>query len=106
MSIRPLQDRAVGVSELCSGDLALQNQNLMPQGENLGVTGVTGSEQPPESGQNEAGQSRKQGHERKKLPTRPTLETCGNARRMSIRHPQGEHRRPGGRRLVGVVLGQ
>ena len=84
------EDRAVGVGELCSGDLALQNEDLVAQGEDLGVAGVAGGEQPPESGQNEASQSREQGHERRTLPTRPTLETPGIARRMSIRHPHAQ----------------
>jgi hypothetical protein len=68
------EDRSVGVSELRSGDLALQNQNLVAQRQDLGGAGATRSEQPTESGQNNTSQSGKQGHNRKKLPTRPTLE--------------------------------
>ncbi len=52
------EDRPVRVGELGSVDLALEHEDLMAEGENLGVAGIAGGENPPESGQNQASQSR------------------------------------------------
>ena len=82
------EDRPVGVGELRSADLALQHEDLVAEGEDLGVAGIAGGEHPPESGQNEASQSGEEGHERRTLSTGPTLETPEIAGRMSIRPPQ------------------
>ncbi len=79
------KDRPVGVGELWPADLALQDEDLVAESENLGVARITRREHPPETGQNQASQSREQGHERRTLPTVPTLETPENPGRMNIR---------------------
>ncbi len=65
------EDRRVGVSELRPADLALQHQDLMAEGQDLGVAGIAGGEHPPESSQNEACQSGEEGHECRTLPAVP-----------------------------------
>jgi hypothetical protein len=79
----------VGVGDLWSADLALKNADLVAEGENLGVARVARGEHPSKSGQNQSSEDRKQGHERRTLPTFPMPETPAIAVRMSIRHPQG-----------------
>ncbi len=83
------EDRAVGVSELRPADLALQHQDLVAEGEDLGVASIAGGEHPPESRQNEACQSREEGHEGRTLPSDPPPRTLENPGRMSIRPPHG-----------------
>ncbi len=52
------KDGAVGVGELWSVDLALQDQELVAERKDLGVTGVAGSEYPSESVENKSNQGR------------------------------------------------
>ena len=61
------EDGPVALGEVWSVDLALQDQELMSEGKDLRVTGVAGGEYPSESVENEANQSRKQGHERRRV---------------------------------------
>ena len=87
------EDSAVDVSELWSVDLALQDQELMSEGEDLCVTGVAGGEYPSEPVDNKANQSRKQGHERRRLPASAIPETRGITARTNLRHARGQGRR-------------
>jgi hypothetical protein len=52
------KDRPIGVGEPWSADLTLENQDLVAEGEDFGVAGVAGGEDPSESAENEAHQSR------------------------------------------------
>jgi hypothetical protein len=67
-------------------ELALQDEDLVAEGENLGVARIARGEHPSKSGQNESSEDGKQGHERRTLPTVPMPETPAIAVRMSIRH--------------------
>ena len=69
------EDGAVGVGELWSVDLTLQDQELMSEGKDFCVTSVACGEDPSESVDNKASQSRKQGHERRRLPARAMAKT-------------------------------
>ena len=80
------EECSVGVGEPWPSDLALENQELVAKGEDLSGTGVARSEYPPETCENKANQSRKQGHECRTLPASPMPETRGITGRMSIRH--------------------
>lgn len=57
------EDRAIRVGELSSVDLALQHQDLMSEGEDLGVAFVTGREEPPEPGRGESCEGSEQDHD-------------------------------------------
>ncbi len=83
------EDGAVGVSELWSVDLTLQDQELMSEGKDLCVTSVSCGEYPSESVENKANQSRKQGPERRRLPACAMPETRGITARMNLRHAHG-----------------
>ena len=83
------EDGAVGVGELWSVDLALKDKELVAQCEDLCVTGVAGGEDPSESVENKANQSRKQGHERRRLLPRAMAETRVITARMNLRHAHG-----------------
>jgi hypothetical protein len=56
------EDRAVGLGEPRSRDLALQDQDLMTQGEDLDVAFVARGEQPTDPMQYEAGEGGNQSH--------------------------------------------
>lgn len=85
------ENGSIGVGELCSVDLSLQNQNLVTESENLRVTRIATGEHPPEPGQNEASESRNESHKRRTPSAGRTFETPDLRGRMSIRrHPQGE----------------
>jgi hypothetical protein len=84
------EDCPVGVGVPRSSDLTLQDENLVPEGEDLGVASVAGGEHPAETGENEAHQSRKQGQERRTLPAGRRPETRGITARMTIRHPHAQ----------------
>jgi hypothetical protein len=58
------KDGAVGVGELWSVDLTLQDQELVAERKDLGVAGVARSEYPSASVENKSNQGREQGHER------------------------------------------
>ncbi len=77
----------------------------MAEGEDLGVAGITGGEHLAESGQNQASQSRDEGHERRTLPTGPTPETPENAGRMSILHVQAAANAVSGSSLASLIPG-
>lgn len=49
------EDGAVGLGEPRSGDLSLQDEDLVAQGEDLGVALVAGGEQPTEAAQHQTG---------------------------------------------------
>lgn len=68
----------IGVGEPRPADLALENEEMVAKGEDLGVARVAGSEYPPETGEHEAHETRKEDQERKTLPASPTPETLGN----------------------------
>jgi len=74
---------------LWSVDLMLKGQDLVPEREDLCVSGVAGGEYPSESVDNKANQRRKQGHERRRLLASLMPETRGITARMNIRHAQG-----------------
>jgi hypothetical protein len=57
------EDRAVGFVEPRTVDLALQHEDLVSEREDLSVAGVTGREDPADSGENEACERGKQVHE-------------------------------------------
>ena len=57
----------------------------MAESEDLRVTGVACSEDPSESVENKANQSRKQGHERRRLTASPMPKTHGITARMNLR---------------------
>jgi hypothetical protein len=61
------KDRPVGVGEVWAVDLTLQDQDLVAECEDLGVAGVACGEYPSESVENKLNQSRKQGHERRRV---------------------------------------
>ncbi len=66
----------------------------MAEGEDLCVTGVSCGKDPSESVENKANQSRKQGHERRRVTASAMPKTCGITGRMNLRHPQPQrHRR-------------
>ena len=81
---------SIGVGEPRPADLALENEELVAEGEDLGVARVAGSEYPPETGEYKAHESRKEDQERKTLPASPTPETRAITGRMSIRHAQAD----------------
>lgn len=58
------EDGALGLVERRSGDLALQHEDLVTQGEDLGVAFVAGGEQPTEAAHDQPGQSRHETHGR------------------------------------------
>jgi hypothetical protein len=64
------EDGAVGLGECRSGDLALQHEDLVAQGEDLGVPLVTGGEQPSKAGHDQPGQSRHETHGRRRYRLR------------------------------------
>jgi len=68
------EDCSVGVGEAWSAGLAFQNEDLVAKSQDLSVTGVAGDEEPSESAENEAHESRKEGQERKTLPASPMPE--------------------------------
>lgn len=63
------EDRTIRVGELNSVDLALQHQDLMPEGEDLGIAFVTGREEPPEPGKGESCERSEQDHDGCMVPT-------------------------------------
>ena len=63
------EDRAIRVGELSSVDLALQHQDLISEGEDLGVTFVTGRKEPPEPGKGESCEGSEQDHDGCTVPT-------------------------------------
>jgi hypothetical protein len=65
------EDGSIGVGQPRPSDLTLENQHLVSQREDLGASGVTGGEYPPEPGENEAHRSRQEGHERGTQPASP-----------------------------------
>jgi len=69
------EDGSVGVGELWSVDLTLQNEDLVAQCKDLCVSGVSCGEYPSEPVENKANQSREQGHERRRLPARAMAKT-------------------------------
>lgn len=79
---------SIGVGEPWPADLALENEELVAEGEDLGVARVAGSEYPPETGEYKAHESRKADQERKTLPASTAPETRAITGRMSIRHAQ------------------
>ena len=83
------KDRPIGIGEPWSADLTLENQDLVAEGEDFGVAGEVGGEEPSEPDENYAYQSGKECHERGTLPTSPLPETHGITGRMNIRHPHG-----------------
>ncbi len=95
MSTSPVHDRAehgadrsIGRVESGSVDLALQHQDLVAEGEDLGIAAVTGGKQPSETPQNQSSEGRQRRHESRMLSTDHLVETPGNTRRMSIWHRQ------------------
>ena len=66
------KDRAVGIVESRSVDLALQHEDLVSERKDLSVSGVTGGEYPSDSGENEARESGKQVHKSSTIPTSTT----------------------------------
>ncbi|MFT7473783.1 MAG: hypothetical protein ACI81L_000698 [Verrucomicrobiales bacterium] len=91
--VEQCEDCRVGVSEPRPADLALENPELVAEGEDLSGTGVAGSEHPAETCENETNEGGDQSQERRMVPTSPMPETLGITWRMSIWHPT---RRTGG----------
>ncbi|CAN5835089.1 hypothetical protein BH23ACT4_BH23ACT4_08330 [soil metagenome] len=83
------EGRTIRVGELSSVDLALQHQDLMPEGEDLGVAFVTGREEPSEPGKGKSWEGSEQDHDGCTVPTPMWVETPRSAAPTSIRPPQG-----------------
>ena len=75
---------AVGAAERWAVDLALQYPDLAAEGEDLGVAGVAGREEPSQSADHGPCEGAEQGHgaARYRPPDRP--ETPGNSARTGI----------------------
>jgi hypothetical protein len=76
------EDRAIRVGESGPVDLALQDQDLLAQSEDLRVTLITGREQPPKAGAQQAGKGSEGNHGRRTVATRDlSPESPGSWRR-------------------------
>ena len=62
------EDRPVCLVESRSLDLALQHEDLVAEGEDLGVAGIAGREQSSESSEREARERGEQGHSWSAVP--------------------------------------
>jgi len=82
------EDRPVRVGEAGPIDLALQHEDLMAQGEDLGVAFVAGREQPSEPADQKVTEGRDEVHRRQNVPTHAAARTAGNAVAMDFRHLQ------------------
>ena len=65
------EDGSVGVGEVWAVDLTLKDEELVAEREDLCVAGVARGEEPSESFDHKANQSRKQGHEQRMVTVSP-----------------------------------
>ena len=63
------KERAVGFVESWTAGLALQHEDLVSERKDLGISGVAGCKDPPDSSGNEARERGKQVHETSTIPT-------------------------------------
>lgn len=75
------EDRPISLGEPRSRDPALQDEDLVAESEDLGVTVVAGSEQPRNPGQHQAKETTNQKHQPR---VRPDAEPQRNQHRMSF----------------------
>jgi len=83
------EDRAVRFGEPGSGDLTLQDQDLVAEGEDLGVTLIASREQPAEAGHNEPGHGGDEVHEQATVPTGAAAHTPWNLKADEFSAPSG-----------------